>query len=75
MTQTLRMRIPPANTDRRWNGAIQKPQPAHFVLEVPAAHGTKRLQRTYQSISNLKTPLMPVRGFCFFVDGFPSSAD
>jgi hypothetical protein len=41
MTQTLRMRIAPANTDRRWNGAIQKPQPAHFVLEVPAAHGTK----------------------------------
>jgi len=45
------------------------------VLEVAAAHGTKSLQRTYKSTPKFKAPLMPVRGFCFFMDGIPSSAD
>jgi len=75
MTQTLRMKIPPANPNRPSNGATQKS--ARFVLEAapPAAHGTKSPQRTHQSTSKLKTPLMPVRGFCFFADAMPSSAD
>jgi hypothetical protein len=60
------MRIPPANTDRPSNGAIRN-SARRFVLEVAAAHGTKRLQRIYQSTSKLKAPLMPVRDFCFFM--------
>jgi hypothetical protein len=34
MTQMLRIRIPPANTERRSNGAIQRIWPARFVLEA-----------------------------------------
>jgi hypothetical protein len=72
MMQTLKIRIPPANTERRSNRAIQRTRPASFVLEAATrAHGTKSPQRTYHSTSRLKTPLVPVRGFCFFVDGIP----
>lgn len=34
MMQTLKIRIPPANTERRANGAIQRTRPARFVREA-----------------------------------------
>jgi hypothetical protein len=34
MTQMLRIRIPPANTERRSNGAIGRTWPTRFVLEA-----------------------------------------
>ena len=72
MMQMLKIKIPPANTERRSDEAFQRPRPARFVLEAATrAHGTKSPQRTYHSTSRLKTPLVPVRGFCFFVHGIP----
>ena len=68
MTQMLRIRIPPANTERRWNGAIRRTWPTRFVLEA----ATRPMERkAHHSTSRLKTPLVPVRGFCFFVHGIP----
>ena len=34
MMQMLRIRIPPANTERRSNGAIRRTWPTRFVLEA-----------------------------------------
>ena len=76
MTQTLRMRIPPANIDRPSNGAIQNSGPPALCVR-PRRRGSwnEKPSQDLSIDSKLKTPLMPVRGFCFFVDEFPSSAD
>jgi hypothetical protein len=72
MTQTLRMRIPPANIDRPSNGAIQNSglpatRPARFVLEAttPRPMERKALARLINRLQ-AQNPAHARAGFLLF---------
>jgi hypothetical protein len=81
MTPTLRMRIPPANTDRPSNGAIQNSglpatRPARFVREATTPRpSNKKPSQDLSIYFQAQNPTHARAGFCFFMDGMLSAAD
>jgi hypothetical protein len=77
MTQTLRMRIPPANTDRPWNGAIQKPPAGLPALCLRPRRRGPWNEKPSQDLAidfQIQNPAHARAGFLLFL-GMPSSAD
>jgi len=70
-TQMLRIRIPPANTERRSNGAIGRTWPTRFVLEAATRPMKRKALRGLIIRLPGSNPARARRGFCFFVDGIP----
>jgi hypothetical protein len=71
MMQMLRIRIPPANTERRSNGAIRRTWPTRFVLEAATLPMERKPSEDLSFDFQAQNPAHARAGFCFFMDGIP----